>query len=98
MVPQGEVSVSPFHIGAGTLEGVPVVLEQKTTILWNLLYLLASNELSLSLSSGGKANGRRCGRKPICQVKSDSKRGKYQWLLPTIGVDEDLRFSPRPRP
>jgi hypothetical protein len=44
------------------------------------------------MSSGGKANGRRCGRKPICRVKSDRKRGKYQWLLPTIGVDEDLRI------
>ena len=27
--------------------------------------------------------------------KSDSKRGKYQWILPTIGVDEDLRFPPQ---
>ena len=31
---------------------IPVVLEQKTTILWKLLYLLASNQRVSHLSSG----------------------------------------------
>ncbi len=38
--------------------------------------------------------GRRCGRKPVLRIKSDTKRRKYQGFMSTICVDEDLRFLP----
>ena len=77
------------------LFGVPVVLEQKTTILWKCLYLLASLKDSPGLSGAYETNRRGGGRKPCLWAKHHSKRGQNQGFSPTICVGEDLRFLPQ---
>jgi RNA polymerase sigma factor (sigma-70 family) len=78
--------------------GVPAVLEQKTTICCKYLYLLASLKDSPGLGGAYEDKPQRCGRKPCSWVKYRGKRGHNQGFSSTGCVDEDLRFSPHPRP
>jgi len=75
--------------------GAPAVLEQKTTICYKYLYLLASLKDSPGLGGTYKDKPQRCGRKPCSWVKYHGKRGQNQGFSSPECVGEDLRFSPQ---
>jgi hypothetical protein len=54
-----------LHIPPDYVVGVPVVLEQKTTILWKCLYVLASLKDSSGLSGAYEANRRGVEENPV---------------------------------
>jgi hypothetical protein len=69
--------------------GVPVVLEQKTTILWKYLYLLVSLQDSLGLGEAYETNRRGGEENPVhgrnTTVNVDKIRGfrpPYVWTKP----------------
>jgi hypothetical protein len=86
---------SYIMVSSGTWEGVPVVLEQKTSILYKWLYLLAPRQHSLAYLCGGNTHHRERGRKPLSQARFNAKRGENQGFLPTIDVESDPRFAPQ---
>jgi hypothetical protein len=94
-------TVTPVALECENLEvltGVPAVLEQKTTICCKYLYLLTSLKDSPGLGGAYEDKPQRCGRKPCSWVKYSGRRGHNQGFSSTECVDEDLRFSPHPRP
>jgi len=74
---------TPVRSGAAAdSHGVPVVLEQKTTILWKYLYLLASLKDSSGLGGAYEANRRGGEENPVHGQNT------------TVNVDKIRNFRP----
>src|SRR4029453_3983208 len=85
-----KLSVSPLWWPVEQADGVPVVFEQKKTILWECLYLLASLKDSPGLGGAYEANRRGGEENPVhgrnTTVNVDKIRGFRETVVTIPGL------------